>query len=155
MGVERWLYRAAQLRQLGAGRRHCVYSAVSWSLGCHGPVGAMPVFSEIVRLAWVCLGAGLASAVVVLMAQLVEVPRPFLALHPVFALITMTLARMSIRLLNDHARQRRGQRCQSPARPGPGGRCGKKLLIAGIQHRGWSVVGLLDDDVRKAPASLA
>jgi FlaA1/EpsC-like NDP-sugar epimerase len=107
-------------------------------------------FNEIVRLAWVCLGAGLASAVIILMAQLVEVPRAVLALHPIFALVTMSLARMVVRMLNDHARQRRGGGDVTGQRAlvlGAG--AAAKLLIAGIQHRGWSVVGLLDDDVRK------
>lgn len=63
-------------------------SASSWSTAWSRGRWACPAswrytgFHDITRLAWVCLGAGLASAVVVLMAQLVEVPRAVLALHP-------------------------------------------------------------------------
>ncbi|HEX5312455.1 nucleoside-diphosphate sugar epimerase/dehydratase [Aquabacterium sp.] len=149
MGVERWLYERPSYDSLVLAGVIAVYSAVSWSLGVPRASWRYASFSEIVRLAWVCLGAGLASAVVVLMAQLVEVPRAVLALHPVFALITMTLARMSIRLLNDHARQRRGSDASRQRALVLGAGAAAKLLIAGIQHRGWSVVGLLDDDVRK------
>jgi FlaA1/EpsC-like NDP-sugar epimerase len=133
-----------------------VYSAVSWAVGVPRASWRYASFNEIVRLAWVCLGAGLASAVLILMAQLVEVPRAVLALHPIFALITMSLARMVIRMLNDHARQRRGGGDVTGQRAlvlGAG--AAAKLLIAGIQHRGWSVVGLLDDDVRKHGARIS
>ena len=155
MGVERWLYERPSYDSLVLAGVIAVYSAVSWSLGVPRASWRYASFSEIVRLAWVCLGAGLASAVVVLMAQLVEVPRAVLALHPVFALITMTLARMSIRLLNDHARQRRGSDASRQRALVLGAGAAAKLLIAGIQHRGWSVVGLLDDDVRKQGARIS
>jgi len=114
------------------------------------PVGAIQAFSDIARLGWVCLGAGLASAVVVLMAQLSAVPRAVLALHPVMALIALSLARMLVRMLSESSRARRsGARGSRQRVVVLGAGAAAKLLIAGIQHRGWEVVGLLDDDVRK------
>ena len=156
MGVERWLYERPAYDTAVLLGVISVYSVVSWALGVPRASWRYASFNEIVRLAWVCLGAGLASAVVILMAQLVEVPRAVLALHPIFALITMSLARMVIRMLNDHARQRRGGGDVTGQRAlvlGAG--AAAKLLIAGIQHRGWSVVGLLDDDVRKHGARIS
>ena len=156
MGVERWLYERPTYDTAVLLGVISVYSAVSWAVGVPRASWRYASFNEIVRLAWVCLGAGLASAVVILMAQLVEVPRAVLALHPIFALITMSLARMVIRMLNDHARQRRGGGDVTGQRAlvlGAG--AAAKLLIAGIQHRGWSVVGLLDDDVRKHGARIS
>lgn len=150
MGVERWLYERPAYDSAVLVGVIAVYSVVSWAVGVPRASWRYASFNEIVRLAWVCLGAGLASAVVILMAQLVEVPRAVLALHPIFALTTLSLARMVIRMLNDHARQRRGGGDVTGQRAlvlGAG--AAAKLLIAGIQHRGWSVVGLLDDDVRK------
>lgn len=150
MGVERWLYERPSYDGAVLVGVIAVYSVVSWAVGVPRASWRYASFNEIVRLAWVCLGAGLASAVIILMAQLVEVPRAVLALHPIFALVTMSLARMVVRMLNDHARQRRGGGDVTGQRAlvlGAG--AAAKLLIAGIQHRGWSVVGLLDDDVRK------
>ena len=156
MGVERWLherptYDAAVL--LGV---IVVYSTVSWALGVPRATWRYTSFHEITRLGWVCLGAGLASAVIVLMAQLVEIPRAVLALHPVFSLIVLSLARMTVRMLSESSRARRAGRQSTGQRAivlGAG--AAAKLLIAGIQHRGWTVVGLLDDDVRKQGSSIA
>lgn len=156
MGVERWLherptYDAAVL--LGV---IVVYGTVSWALGVPRATWRYTSFHEITRLGWVCLGAGLASAVIVLMAQLVEIPRAVLALHPVFSLIVLSLARMTVRMLSESSRARRAGRQSAGQRAivlGAG--AAAKLLIAGIQHRGWTVVGLLDDDVRKQGSSIA
>lgn len=156
MGVERWLYERPSYDTAVLLGVISVYSVVSWAVGVPRASWRYASFNEIVRLAWVCLGAGLASAVVILMAQLVEVPRAVLALHPVFALTTLSLARMVVRMLNDHARQKRGGGDVTGQRAlvlGAG--AAAKLLIAGIQHRGWSVVGLLDDDVRKHGARIS
>ena len=156
MGVERWLYERPSYDTAVLLGVISVYSVVSWALGVPRASWRYASFNEIVRLAWVCLGAGLASAVVILMAQLVEVPRAVLALHPIFALTTLSLARMVVRMLNDHARQKRGGGDVTGQRAlvlGAG--AAAKLLIAGIQHRGWSVVGLLDDDVRKHGARIS
>jgi FlaA1/EpsC-like NDP-sugar epimerase len=156
MGVERWLhepphYDAAVL--LGV---ILVYSLWSWALGVPRAAWRYVSFSEVARLGWMCLGAGLVSAVLVLMAQLVEVPRAVLALHPLLTLMALTLARMLLRMGHEHARAKRTGTQDSGQRAlvlGAG--AAAKLLIAGIQHRGWTVVGLLDDDVRKHGARVA
>lgn len=156
MGVERWLYERPSYDSAVLLGVIAVYSAVSWSLDVPRAAWRYTSFHEITRLAWVCLGAGLASAVVVLMAHLVEVPRAVLALHPVFTLIVLSLARMSVRMGSESSRARRAGRQSTGQRAlvlGAG--AAAKLLIAGIQHRGWTVVGLLDDEVRKHGLSMA
>ncbi|MDE2402074.1 MAG: polysaccharide biosynthesis protein [Burkholderiales bacterium] len=156
LGVERWLHERPAYDGVVLLGVVAVYSAVSWALGVPRAPWRYTSFNEITRLGWVCLGAGLASAVVVLMAQLVEIPRAVLALHPVFALITMSLARTLVRMASEHARARRaggdvaGQRALIL-----GAGAAAKLLIAGIQHRGWVVAGLLDDDARKHGTRMA
>jgi FlaA1/EpsC-like NDP-sugar epimerase len=156
LGFERWLHERPSYDLgviLGV---ITVYTVVSWALGVPRAAWRYTSFSDISRLGWVCLGAGLASAVVVLMAQLVQVPRAVLALHPVMALVTLSLARMLVRMLSETSRARRSA--------GPAGRqravvlgagAAAKLLIAGIQHRGWEVVGLLDDDRRKQGSTVS
>jgi len=156
MGVERWLHERPSYDGAVLLGVIAVYSAVSWALGVPRAAWRYTSFHEITRLAWVCLGAGLASAVVVLMAHLVEVPRAVLALHPVFTLIVLSLARMSVRMVSESSRARRAGRQSTGQRAlvlGAG--AAAKLLIAGIQHRGWTVVGLLDDETRKHGASIA
>ncbi|MFN3618045.1 MAG: polysaccharide biosynthesis protein [Aquabacterium sp.] len=156
LGFERWLHERPSYDLgviLGV---ITVYTVVSWALGVPRAAWRYTSFSDISRLGWLCLGAGLASAVVVLMAQLVQVPRAVLALHPVMALVTLSLARMLVRMLSETSRARRSA--------GPAGRqravvlgagAAAKLLIAGIQHRGWEVVGLLDDDRRKQGSTVS
>ncbi len=156
MGVERWLHERPSYDNgvlLGV---IVVYSTVSWAMGVPKAAWRYVSFQEISRLGWVCLGAGLASAVVVLMAQLVEIPRAVLALHPVFALITLSLARMFLRMAYEQARARtRGGDATGQHALVLGAGAAGKLLIAGIQHRGWTVHGLLDDDVRKHGARVS
>lgn len=107
-------------------------------------------FGEIQRLTLACGVAGLGGAVVVLMAQLVEVPRAVLALHPVVSLMGLAVVRIGYRMLYEHMRARTSGSAQETRRAlvlGAGDAA--KLLIAGIQHRGWVVVGLLDDNRAK------
>ena len=156
MGVERWLYERPAYDWAVVLGVIAVYSAVSWALGVPRASWRYVGFHDITRLAWVCLGAGLASAVVVLMAQLVEVPRAVLALHPVLTLINLALARMTVRMLSESSRARRtGAHTNGQRALVLGAGAAGKLLIAGIQHRGWTVVGLLDDDPRKQGARIA
>jgi FlaA1/EpsC-like NDP-sugar epimerase len=156
LGVERWLHERPAYDGPVLLAVIAIYSVVSWALGVPRATWRYTSFHEITRLAWLCLGAGLASAVVVLMAQLVEIPRAVLALHPVFALVILSLARMLVRMLSESSRARR-----AGGQPGGqralvlGAGAAAKLLIAGIQHRGWTVVGLLDDDRRKHGTSMA
>lgn len=156
MGAERWLHERPSYDWAVLLAVISVYSAVSWALGVPRASWRYSSFHDISRLAWVCLGAGLACAVLILMAQLTEVPRAVLALHPVFTLIGLSLARMTVRMLSEASRARRtgahdnGQRALVL-----GAGAAAKLLIAGIQHRSWTVVGLLDDDPRKHGSSIA
>ncbi|MBS0444559.1 MAG: polysaccharide biosynthesis protein [Proteobacteria bacterium] len=113
-------------------------------------------FGEIKRLTVACLVAGLVSAVVVLMAGLREVPRAVLALHPVVSLMGLCIARIGYRMLYEHMRGRLNGEATGTRRAlvlgaGDAGR----LLLAGIQHQGWVVVGLLDDDPTKQRTRIA
>jgi FlaA1/EpsC-like NDP-sugar epimerase len=110
-------------------------------------------FGEIQRLTLACGIAGLGGAVVVLMMQLVEVPRAVLALHPVVSLMGLAVVRIGYRMLYEHMRARTNGSAQETRRAlvlGAGHAA--QLLIAGIQHHGWTVVGLLDDDRGKVGA---
>jgi FlaA1/EpsC-like NDP-sugar epimerase len=107
-------------------------------------------FGEIQRLTFACAIAGLTGAVVVLMAQLVQVPRAVLGLHPVISLMGLAMVRIGYRMLYEHMRASLSGSAQETRRAlvmgaGDAGR----LLIAGIQHHGWVVVGLLDDNPNK------
>ncbi len=156
MGMERWLYERPAYDWAVLAGVVVIYSVVSWALDVPRATWRYTSFPDITRLGWVCLGAGLASAVIVLMAHLAEVPRAVLALHPVFTLTMLSLARMTVRMLTESSRARRAGRQPTGQRAlvlGAG--AAAKLLIAGIQHRGWEVVGLLDDDERKQGASMA
>ncbi|RZK98979.1 MAG: polysaccharide biosynthesis protein [Rubrivivax sp.] len=156
MGVERWLHERPSYDMVVLLGVIAVYSAVSWALNVPRAAWRYTSFNEITRLGWVCLGGGLASAVVVLMAQLVEIPRAVLALHPFMVLITWSLARMLVRMLSEQSRARReGGDATGRRAIVLGAGAAAKLLIAGIQHRGWTVVGLLDDDPRKHGARMA
>ena len=57
-GVERWLYERPSYDSLVLAGVIAVYSAVSWSPGVPQASWRYASFSEIVRLAWVCLGPG-------------------------------------------------------------------------------------------------
>ena len=63
-------------------------------------------FGEVKRLTIACLISGALCAVVVLMAQLAQVPRAVLALHPFIALIGLCMVRVAYRMLYEHARSR-------------------------------------------------
>ena len=110
-------------------------------------------FGEVQRLTLACGVAGLAGAVIVLMAQLTQVPRAVLALHPVISLMGLTLVRIAYRMLYEHMRAHISGSARETRRAlilGAGHAA--RLLIAGIQHQGWVVVGLLDDDPAKRAA---
>ncbi|MBI5335890.1 MAG: polysaccharide biosynthesis protein [Burkholderiales bacterium] len=113
-------------------------------------------FPEVQRLTGACAAAGLICAVGVLMAQLSAVPRAVLALHPVITLMVLALARILVRIAHERARALRtgGDGSAKRALVLGAGEAGR-LLIAGIQHRGWTVLGLLDDDPRKQGLRMA
>ncbi|MGY0197323.1 polysaccharide biosynthesis protein [Leptothrix sp. BB-4] len=104
-------------------------------------------FGEIQRLTLACGIAGLIGATAVLMAQLVEVPRAVLALHPVVTLMGLAMLRIGYRMVYEHLRSRlNGRDVEHRRALVMGAGDAARLLIAGIQHQGWRVVGLLDDD---------
>jgi len=113
-------------------------------------------FGEIKRLTLACTAAGLIAAVAVLAARLYEVPRAVLALHPVVTLMGLCTVRIGYRMLYEHMRGRLAGSVVEMRRAlvlgaGDAGR----LLLAGIQHEGWVVVGLLDDDPVKQRSRIA
>ncbi|MEY8879041.1 MAG: polysaccharide biosynthesis protein [Leptothrix sp. (in: b-proteobacteria)] len=113
-------------------------------------------FGEIQRLTLACAIAGLVGAVGVLMAQLAQVPRAVLALHPVISLMGLAMVRIGYRMLYEHMRGRiSGSATETRRALVMGAGDAARLLIAGIQHHGWVVVGLLDDDRRKLGARVS
>ena len=113
-------------------------------------------FSEVTRLTWACLAAGVASAVVVMALGLVKVPRAVLALHPVVALMALVLVRIAYRMLYEHARRQiTGSDAEVRRAIVLGAGEAARLLLAGIHQRGWTVLGLLDDDRTKQGARIA
>ena len=111
-------------------------------------------FGELKRLAAACAIAGTLGATVVLMAQLVGVPRAVLALHPFFCLIGLAMTRMGYRMLYEHLRGRSSSVESHRALVLGAGQAGRRL-VAGIHQQGWVVVGWLDDDPRKQSARIA
>ena len=113
-------------------------------------------FGEVKRLAWACLLAGLASAVVVLMLQLGKVPRSVLALHPVVSLMGLALVRLGYRMVYEHSRARiTGSDLEIRRAIVMGAGDAARWLLAGIHRQGWIVLGLLDDDPAKQGARIA
>ena len=124
-----------------------LYLAVFAAAGVPRAMWRFSGFGEIKRLTLACFAAGLLAAVVVLMAQLVEVPRAVLALHPVISLMGLCTVRIAYRMLYEHMRGRiAGNAVEKRRALVLGAGDAARLLVAGIQHEGWVVVGLLDDD---------
>jgi FlaA1/EpsC-like NDP-sugar epimerase len=124
-----------------------LYALVFVASGVPRGVWRFSGFSEVKRLTLACLVAGLIGATVVMMAQLTKVPRAVLALHPVVALMGLTLVRIGYRMLYEHMRTRLSGQAHEVRRAlvlGAGG--AGRLLVAGIQNSdGWVVIGYLDD----------
>ena len=114
-------------------------------------------FGEVKRLAAACAIAGLVGATLVLMAQLTQVPRAVLALHPLFTLMGLAVMRMGYRMLYEHMRSRiSGSALEQRRALVMGAGDAGRLLVAGIQHsQGWVVVGYLDDAPEKQGARVA
>jgi FlaA1/EpsC-like NDP-sugar epimerase len=113
-------------------------------------------FGEIKRLTLACLLAGTASAAVVMGLGLVKIPRAVLALHPVVALMGLSLVRIGYRMLYEHARaQIAGSRGDIRRALVMGAGQAARLLIAGLHRQGWTVLGLFDDDPAKQRARIA
>jgi lipopolysaccharide/colanic/teichoic acid biosynthesis glycosyltransferase len=99
------------------------------------------------RIALACLAAGLVSALLVLMAQLVGVARAVLVLHPLFTFIALGGLRMALRMLWEHAHAlAAGDGSERRYAIVMGGGETARRLIAGLHGRhGWQVLMLLDD----------
>jgi len=108
-------------------------------------------FDDFKRIAVGCVLAGMVSAVVVLMSQLVGVARAVLVLHPLFCILALSLLRMAYRMLWEHARACASGTDDEQRRAivlGAGD-AGRRLI--GTLHRraGWTVLTVLDDDRAK------
>jgi FlaA1/EpsC-like NDP-sugar epimerase len=131
------------------------YLAVFWLLQVPKGMWRFSGFGEVKRITIACLIAGGLSALVVLMAQLVAIPRAVLALHPIMTIIGIAGARIVYRTVYEHMRQQISGRSAEIRRAlvlGAGDAA--RRLVAGIQHEGWTVVGLLDDDPAKQDSRL-
>ncbi|OYU17892.1 MAG: hypothetical protein CFE34_13360 [Rhodobacteraceae bacterium PARR1] len=108
-------------------------------------------FDDLRRITLASLSAGLISAVVVLMAQLVGVARAVLVLHPLFCIVALSIVRMASRMLWEYVRLRvNGQSGEAKRAIVLGAGEAARRLIAGIHLRdGWTVVAMLDDDPAK------
>jgi FlaA1/EpsC-like NDP-sugar epimerase len=112
-------------------------------------------FGEVKRLTLACAVAGLASAVMVLMLQLREVPRAVLALHPIVSLMGLCMVRIMYRMLYEHARSRiTGGDAEVRRAIVMGAGEAARMLLAGLHQQGWIVLGLLDDDPAKRDARI-
>lgn len=108
-------------------------------------------FDDLKRITLACLGAGLLSAVVVLMAQLSGVPRAVLLLHPFFCIMALCLVRLVFRLVWEQARSYAVGGDGQPRRAivlGAGA-AGRRLVSSIHRRDGWTVLAVLDDDQAK------
>ncbi|HRD96032.1 MAG TPA: nucleoside-diphosphate sugar epimerase/dehydratase [Rubrivivax sp.] len=113
-------------------------------------------FGEVKRLTIACALAGIAAAAVVMGLGLTKVPRAVLALHPVVALMGVSLARIAYRMVYEHARARiAGAHGEVRRAIVLGAGQAARMLLAGLHHQGWVVLGLLDDDPDKQGARIA
>lgn len=114
-------------------------------------------FDDFKRIAAACVMAGLVSAVVVLMAQLVGVARAVLLLHPLFCLMALSLMRMAYRMVWEHARSRVSGVDGEPRRAIVLGAGEAARRLVGAIHRrdGWTVLAMLDDDPAKRGLRIA
>ena len=155
LGFERWLSARpgydgwVQLGVVG------IYLGVFVASGIPRGMWRFSGFGEVKRLTGACVVAGLLSAVLVLMAQLVAVPRAVLALHPFITLICLCMVRVAYRMFYEHARSRiTGSDTEVRRAIVLGAGEAAKRLLAGIHQQGWIVLGLLDDDPAKRGARI-
>lgn len=128
-----------------------IYSlCIAWA-GTHKALWRFFGFADFKRLASATLVSGALCAALILAAQLVEVARAVLVLHPLFSLVTLSLVRMSYRVLYEHAHMRaQGLLAQQRRAIVLGAGTAAHRLLAGLHRRdGWTVLALLDDDTAK------
>ena len=131
------------------------YAAASRLLKVPQSMWRFSGFGEIQRLLLACAVAGVACAAVVMGLGLSKVPRAVLALHPVVTLMGLAVVRIVYRMTYEHARSRIAGRDGVVRRAivlGAGEAA--RLLLAGLHHQGWVVLGLLDDDPSKLGARI-
>jgi FlaA1/EpsC-like NDP-sugar epimerase len=150
LGFERWLYARPSYDvwvMLGV---VAVYLGVFSLVGIPRGMWRFSGFGEVKRLTLACMGSGMLCAVAVLMAQLAQVPRAVLALHPFIALVGLCMVRVGYRMLYEHARsQITGSDAEVRRAIVMGAGEAAKRLLATIHQQGWIVLGLLDDDPAK------
>jgi FlaA1/EpsC-like NDP-sugar epimerase len=156
LGFERWLSARPSYDLAVMAGVTAVYLLVFVAVGVPRGMWRFSGFDEVGRLTIACGLSGLASAVVVLMLQLREVPRAVLALHPLLSLMGLCMVRIAYRMLYEHARARIAGGAEDMRRAivfGAGDAA--RRLLAGIHRQGWIVLGLLDDDPAKQGARVA
>ncbi|MCM5680844.1 polysaccharide biosynthesis protein [Schlegelella sp. S2-27] len=155
LGFDRWLSARPAYDPLVMLGLVALYLLIFWGLGVPRGMWRFSGFGEAKRLAAGCFAAGLVGAVIVLMAQLTKVPRAVLALHPVVALMGLCTVRIGYRMLYEHMRSRMaGGDVESRRALVLGAGEAARLLLAGLQHQGYLIVGLLDDDPAKQHARI-
>jgi FlaA1/EpsC-like NDP-sugar epimerase len=155
LGFERWMHARPSYDGWVMVAVVAAYLAVFAAAGIPRGMWRFSGFGEVKRLTLACMVSGLLSAAVVLMAQLAEVPRAVLALHPFVSLIGLCMVRVAYRMLYEHARAQitGGDTDVRRALVIGAGEAAKRLL-ATIHHQGWIVMGLLDDDPAKRGARI-
>ena len=156
MGFERWLHERPPYDVWVLVGVVVVYLSAFVALRVPQGMWRFSGFGEIKRLTLACLVAGVVSAAGTMGLQFYGVPRAVLALHPFVALMAVSGVRLLYRALYEHARARISGEAGFERRAlvlGAGEAA--KRLLAGIQHQGWVVQGLLDDDAAKLGARIA
>lgn len=155
LGFERWLHARPSYDDWVLAGVVATYLVVFVIGGIPRGMWRFSGFGEVKRLTIACLVSGALCAVVVLMAQLVQVPRAVLALHPFIALIGLCMVRVAYRMLYEHARSRiTGSDTDVRRAIVIGAGEAAKRLLATIHQQGWIVLGLLDDDPAKHGARI-
>jgi FlaA1/EpsC-like NDP-sugar epimerase len=156
LGFERWLSARPGYDPLVLAAIVAIYLSVFMLLGVPRGIWRFSGFGEIKRLAIACALAGASAAALVLMAQLSKVPRAVLALHPVITLFGLAGVRIAYRMLYEQIQaQIAGRGLQTRRTLVLGAGTAARLLLAGIQHQGWIVLGLLDDDPTRQRGRIA
>jgi FlaA1/EpsC-like NDP-sugar epimerase len=155
LGFERWRYDRPAYDGWVLLAVIAAYLSVFMLAGIPRGMWRFSGFGEVKRLTLACAASGLLCAVGVMMAQLSQVPRAVLALHPFVTLIGLCLVRVGYRMLYEHARsQITGSDAEVRRAIVMGAGEAAKLLLASIHQQGWIVLGLLDDDPAKRGARI-
>ncbi|RQO59285.1 polysaccharide biosynthesis protein [Paucibacter sp. KBW04] len=156
LGFERWISARPDYDAWVIAGLVALYLLSLWLFKVPKGMWRFSGFGEVQRVTLACAAAGVVGAVVVLMAQLQAVPRSVLALHPVFSIIGLAMMRLGYRMLYEHLRARiNGSATEAHRALVLGAGQAGRLLVAGIQHQGWTVVGWLDDDSAKQDSRVA